>query len=46
MPFVDAGAGVSLTDIGWPDLGITFEFNLQAKAELNYLLRENLALTL
>lgn len=46
MPFVDAGAGVSLTDIGRPDLSTTFEFNLQAGAGLNYFLRQNLALTL
>jgi lipid A 3-O-deacylase len=46
MPFVDAGAGVSLTDIGQPDLGTPFEFNLQAGAGLNYFLRKNLALTL
>jgi opacity protein-like surface antigen len=46
MPFMDAGAGVSLTDIGRPDLSTTFEFNLQAGAGLNYFVRENLALTL
>jgi opacity protein-like surface antigen len=46
MPFLDAGAGVSVTDIGRPDLSTAFEFNLQAGAGLNYFLRENLALTL
>ncbi len=29
VPFFDAGAGVSLTDIGHPDLGGLFQFNLQ-----------------
>jgi lipid A 3-O-deacylase len=46
IPFVDAGAGMSLTDIGRPDLGTTFEFNLQGGGGLNYFVRENLALTL
>lgn len=46
MPFVDAGAGVSLTDIGHPDLSTKFEFNLQVGAGCNYFLKDNLALTL
>ena len=46
MPFLDAGAGVSLTDIGRPDLSTTFEFNLETGAGVDYFLRENLALTL
>jgi lipid A 3-O-deacylase len=46
MPFVDAGAGVSLTDIGRPDLSTVFEFNLQAGAGCDYFLKQNLALTL
>ncbi len=46
MPFMDAGAGVSATDIGRPDLGSVFEFNLQAGAGCHYFLKQNLALTL
>ena len=46
MPFVDGGAGVSLTDIGHPDLSTKFEFNLQVGAGCNYFLKDNLALTL
>lgn len=45
-PFVDAGAGVSFTDLGRPDLSTDFQFNLQAGAGLEYCLRPNLALTL
>ena len=46
MPFVDIGAGLSITDIGRPDLSTRFEFNLQAGAGLNYFVRTNLALTI
>jgi len=46
MPFVDVGAGVSLTDIGLPDLCTTFEFNVQGGAGCSYFLKDNLALTL
>jgi lipid A 3-O-deacylase len=46
MPFVDAGAGVSLTDIGLPDLCTTFEFNVQGGGGCSYFLRDDLALTL
>ena len=45
VPFVDAGAGVTATSIGGPDLSNTFEFNLQATAGTHYFLRNNLALT-
>jgi lipid A 3-O-deacylase len=46
IPFADAGAGVTATSIGPPDLSGTFEFNLQAGTGVQYFLEENLALTL
>lgn len=46
MPFVDIGAGLSVTDIGRPDLSTGFEFNIQAGGGLNYFVRPNTALTL
>lgn len=46
VPFVDGGAGVSLTDIGRPDLSSVFQFNLQAGTGCQYFLTDNLALTL
>lgn len=45
IPFVDAGAGVSATGIGAPDLSGTFEFNLQPAVGLHWFLRDNLVLT-
>jgi len=45
IPFFDAGAGVTATGIGRPDLSGTFEFNLQAAVGVRWFLRENLALT-
>lgn len=45
MPFVDAGGGISLTDINGPDLSGNFQFNLQVGAGLYYFLRDDLALT-
>jgi len=45
VPFFDVGAGVTATGIGPPDLSGTFEFNLQATIGVQYLLRDNLALT-
>jgi len=45
-PFLDAGAGVTGTDIGHPDLSTRFEFNLQAGGGIQWFWRENLALTL
>ncbi|MGH7969585.1 MAG: acyloxyacyl hydrolase [Limisphaerales bacterium] len=46
VPFFDAGAGVSATSIGPPDLSGTFEFNLQAGLGVHRFLQDNLALTL
>jgi hypothetical protein len=45
-PFVDAGAGVTGTDIRHPDLSTTFEFNLQTGGGVQWFWRENAALTL
>lgn len=46
IPFVDLGAGVSATSIGPPDLGGTFEFNIQAASGVEWFLKDNLALSL
>ena len=45
IPYVDAGAGVSATSIGPPDLSGTFEFNLQAATGVRWFIRDNLALS-
>ena len=45
VPFLDAGAGVSATGIGTPDLSGTFEFNLQGAAGVHWFIRDNLAIT-
>lgn len=45
VPFADAGAGVTATGIGAPDLSGTFEFNLQATAGTHWFIRNNLAVT-
>jgi lipid A 3-O-deacylase len=46
VPYFDAGAGVTATSIGPPDLSNIFEFNLQATIGTQVFLRDNLALTL
>ena len=46
IPFVEAGGGVSYTDISRPDLSTNFEFNLQAGMGIRYFLCPNLAATL
>lgn len=46
IPFVDAGAGVTATSIGPPDLSGTFEFNLQPGTGVQWFIKENLALSL
>lgn len=46
VPFIDGGAGVSGTDIGEPDLGTTFVFNVQIGAGTHYFLSDNTALTM
>jgi hypothetical protein len=45
IPFFDAGAGVTATGIQHPDLGGTFEFNLQPGIGMHWFVRDNLALT-
>jgi opacity protein-like surface antigen len=45
MPFVDAGAGVSATNIEGPDLSGTFQFNLQGGVGTHYFLSDRTALT-
>jgi lipid A 3-O-deacylase len=45
IPFVDGGAGVTATSISHPDLGGTFEFNLQPGIGMHWFVRDNLALT-
>ncbi len=45
IPFIDAGAGVTATSISHPDLGGTFEFNLQPGVGMHWFVRDNLALT-
>jgi hypothetical protein len=45
VPFLDGGVGVSFTGIGPPDLGSTFEFNVQCSAGIHWYLGDRLALT-
>jgi lipid A 3-O-deacylase len=45
VPYLDAGAGVTATSIGPPDLSHTFEFNLQAATGVRWFLKENFALS-
>jgi len=46
VPFFDAGAGVSATDIGRPDLGGKFQFNLQTGPGVRWFVEKNVAVTL
>lgn len=46
VPFFDAGAGVTLTDIGRPDLGGVFQFNLQTGPGVHWFFRKDTVLTL
>jgi opacity protein-like surface antigen len=46
VPFIDAGAGVSGTGIGAPDLATTFEFNLQGGAGVQYFISSNISINL
>jgi lipid A 3-O-deacylase len=45
IPYADAGAGVTATGIGHPDLSGTFEFNLQANTGVHWFVRDNVAIT-
>jgi len=46
VPFVNLGAGLSLTDIRGVDLSTAFEFNDQIGAGVHYFLSEDSAVTL
>lgn len=46
VPFFEAGAGVTATDIGHPDLGGTFQFNLQPGLGLHVFLTRRTAATI
>ena len=45
VPFLDAAVGCTSTDIGRPDLGQNFEFNLQGGFGTYYFIRDDLALS-
>ncbi len=45
IPFADVGAGVTATGERAPDLGGTFEFNLQAGTGVHWFFRDNMAAT-
>ncbi len=46
VPFIDGGVGLSGTDIHHPDLGQTFEFNVQVGVGTHYFFRDDTAVTL
>ncbi|MGD0280437.1 MAG: acyloxyacyl hydrolase, partial [Smithella sp.] len=46
IPFIDAGAGVLLTEIRAPDLGGAFEFNEQAIIGADYFLKDNVSINI
>jgi lipid A 3-O-deacylase len=46
IPYIDVGAGVSLTEIREPDLGGAFEFNLQAITGVNYFVQDKLSINI
>ena len=46
VPFIEGGAGPSLTDIGEPDLSTTFQFNTQLGLGTHFFIRDKLSLTL
>lgn len=45
VPFIDGGVGLSGTDMGRPDLGQPFEFNVQAGVGTHYFFRDDTAVT-
>jgi len=45
VPFLTCGAGLTLTDIGHPDLSGTFQFDPQGGVGTHYFFRENVAFT-
>lgn len=46
VPFIDGGLGLTATDIGRPDLGGIFEFNLQFGTGAYYFIRPDLAVSI
>jgi len=46
VPYVDIGAGLSVTEIREPDLGGAFQFNEQAIIGVNYFLKDNLSINI
>jgi hypothetical protein len=46
VPYVDIGAGVTLTAIRAPDLGAPYEFNEQAIVGMNYFAQGNLSINI
>jgi lipid A 3-O-deacylase len=44
VPYIDFGVGITSTSIRAPDLGDSFEFNLQAVVGVNYFIRDALAI--
>lgn len=46
VPYADFGLGITATEIREPDLGGSFQFNLQAIIGVNYFVRDNLAVNL
>jgi lipid A 3-O-deacylase len=46
VPYIDSGAGVSLTAIRAPDLGGAFQFNLQALTGVNYFVKDDLSINI
>jgi lipid A 3-O-deacylase len=42
-PFIDLGAGVSVTNIGKPDLSSKFQFNVQGGAGVRYFILDDMA---
>lgn len=44
-PFIEGGAGPTITDISGPDLSTTYEFNLQGNMGMNYFWNKNYAVT-
>ncbi|MEE9911429.1 MAG: acyloxyacyl hydrolase [Deltaproteobacteria bacterium] len=44
VPYLDAGAGISLTEIRGPDLGGAFQFNLQTMIGANYFVKNDISI--
>ena len=46
VPYVDIGAGVTLTGIRAPDLGAPYQFNEQAITGVSYFVKDNLSINI